>query len=284
MASAGSRSSPATATAAEGEMARQAGDGTTGQAGAASQAEVAEATTSDGVEKRFAESRQRRLRRLLRQCERVTLMDFNTLALSGWPDNFSLSMARRRRDTWLLGASVAALVFLSGMTGFVPAWFAGGGFGAFVVILLLGFPPIRRLYSSRPSYLDLLMQRQQLLRDARKHVAHLEGDLGLIWQCNELSEFNTTLSAPRFSTLRHLSEQRRLSASLNQREHIRLYLIFLLEAEKAYERMQSAYFEGHRQAIDKGWQSVAETATDTIVDKDTGTVAGETTGDQGKAS
>ena len=227
---------------------------------------VASDAESEEIERRYAESYQRRLRRLLRQCERVNLLDFNLLSLSGWPDSYTLNAARRRRDSWLLSATIAALVFLSGMTGVVPAWIAGGGFGAFVVILLLGVPFVRRLYTSNPSYLDLILYRQQLLRDARRHVAHLEGELGLIWQCNELSEFNSTLAAPRFSTLRHLSEQRRLAASLTRREHFRLYLIFMLEAEKAYERMQSAYFEGHQKAIDRGWQSVAQTVTESVQD------------------
>lgn len=217
---------------------------------------------SEDVERRYAESYQRRLRRLLRQCERVNLLDFNVLSLAGWPDNYTLNAARRRRDSWLLSAIIAALVFLSGMSGFVPAWIAGGGFGAFVVILLMGVPTVRRLYSPKPSYLDLIFYRQQLLRDARKHIAHLEGEVGLIWQCKELAEFNPTLASPRFSTLKHLSEQRRLAGSLSRREHIRLYLIFMLEAEKAYERMQAVYFEGHQKAIDRGWKSVADAVTE----------------------
>lgn len=216
----------------------------------------------EDAQRLYAQSHQRKLRRLLRQCERINLMDFNILSMAGWPDNYTLNAARRRRDSWLLGATLAALVFLSGMTGFVPAWVAGGGFGAFVVILLMGVPAIRRLFSSKSSYLDLVLYRQQLLRDARKHISHLEGDLGLIWQCNELSDYNPTLSAPRFSTLKHLSEQRRLASSLSKREHVRLYLIFMLEAEKAYERMQAAYFDAHQKAIDRGWQSVAEAVTE----------------------
>jgi hypothetical protein len=217
---------------------------------------------SDDVQRLYAESHQRRLRRLLRQCERVNLLDFNVLSLAGWPDNHVLNAARRRRDSWLLSATIAALVFLSGMTGFVPAWLAGGGFGAFVVFLLMGFPPVRRLFSSRPSYLDLILYRKQLIRDARKHIAHLEGEVGLIWQCNELSEFNPALASTRFSTLKNLSEQRRLAASLSRREHIRLYLIFMLEAEKAYERMQAAYFAEHQKAIDRGWKTVADAVTE----------------------
>lgn len=233
-------------------------------------AEPAEADSeaeSEELERRYAESYQRKLRRLLRQCERVNLMDFNILSLNGWPDSYTLNAARRRRDSWLLSATIAALVFLSGMTGFVPAWIAGGGFGAFVVILLLGVPFIRRLYSPRPSYLELILRRQQLLSDARRHVAHLEGEVGLIWQCNALSEFNPTLASPRFSTLRNLSEQRRLASSLTRREHFRLYLIFMLEAEKAYERMQHVYFEEHQKAIDRGWYSVAQAVTEASGDR-----------------
>ncbi|SFR49573.1 hypothetical protein SAMN05216203_0893 [Marinobacter daqiaonensis] len=231
------------------------------ESGAEDQAAPSEG--SEETERRYAESRQRRWRRLLRQCDRVNLMDFHLLSLSDWPDSFSLNEARRRRDVWLLSATIAALVFLSGLTGLVPAWVAGGGFGAFVVILLLGVPFIRRLYSSKPSYFELILRRQQLIRDARRHIAHLEGDVGLIWQCNELAEFNPALASPRFSTLRHLSEQRRLASALSKREHIRLYLIFMLEAEKAYRRLQTAYFEQHQKAIDRGWASVAEAVTET---------------------
>ena len=54
-----------------------------------------------------------------------------------------------------------------------------------------------------------------------------------------------------------LSERRVLARNLTRREHIRLYLIYLLEAEKAYTRAQQAFFEGHQQAIDQGWSSVA---------------------------
>jgi len=221
---------------------------------------VAESSTgedSQNIEKTLAESRQRKLRLMLRQCDRVLLLDFDLLALPDWPDNYTVAAARRNRDIWLFGALLAAVVFLSGLTGFVPAWIAGGGFGAFVIILLLGVPGIRRLYTSRSSYLDLVIRRKRLLRDARKHVEHLEGKEGLVWQCARMAEFNSTLKATRFSELLALSERRVLARNLTRREHIRLYLIYLLEAEKAYTRAQQAFFEGHQQAIDQGWSSVA---------------------------
>lgn len=209
------------------------------------------------IGKTLAESRQRKLRLMLRQCDRVLLLDFDLLALPDWPDNYTLSAARRNRDLWLLSALTAAIIFLSGMTGFVPAWIAGGGFGAFVIILLMGVPAVRRFYTSRPSYMDLLIRRRRMLRDARKHIEHLEGKEGLVWQCARMAEFNPALKATRFSELLALSERRSLARNLTRREHVRLYLVYLLEAEKAYSRAQQAFFEGHQRALDEGWESVA---------------------------
>lgn len=209
------------------------------------------------AERVMVESRQRKLRLMLRQCDRILLMDFDLLAMNDWPDNYTLAEARRARDLWLFGALIAAVVFLSGLTGFVPAWLAGGGFGAFVIILLLGIPVVRQIYTSRPSYLDLVVTRQRMLREARRHAAHLEGSDGLIWQCAQMSDFNPSLRNSRFSHLLKLSESRVLPRQLTRREHVRLYLIYLLEAEKAYSRVQKAFFEGNQTAIDHGWQDVA---------------------------
>ena len=145
-------------------------------------------TAGGKPERVLAESRQRKLRLMLRQCDRVLLMDFDLLAMNGWPDNYTMAEARRSRDLWLFSALIAAAVFLSGLTGFVPAWIAGGGFGAFVIILLLGVPAVRRIYTTKPSYLDLIITRQRMLRGARQHVAHLEGSDGLIWQCARMAD------------------------------------------------------------------------------------------------
>lgn len=213
------------------------------------------AETQEDTEPKLAESRQRKLRLMLRQCDRVLLMDFELLAMNDWPDNFSVAAARRSRDLWVFSALVAAVVFLSGLTGFVPAWVAGGGFGAFVIIVLLGIPVVRRIYTSAPSYLDLLLKRQRLMRDARKHAEHLEGKEGLIWQCARMADYNPALKNTRFSSLLRLSEQKALPRALSRREHVRLYLIYLLEAEKAYSRVQTAFFEGNQEAIDEGWQT-----------------------------
>src|SRR5690554_1103061 len=235
-------------------------DGGTGESASESTSGPKQASDANAEEHEYsepvqAESRQRKLRLMLRQCDRVLLMDFELLAMNDWPDNFSVATARRSRDLWVFSALVAAVVFLSGLTGFVPAWVAGGGFGAFIIIVLLGIPVVRRVYTSAPSYLDLLLKRQRLMRDARKHADHLEGKEGLIWQCARMADYNPVLKNTRFSNLLRLSEQKALPRALSRREHVRLYLIYLLEAEKAYSRVQAAFLEGNQEAIDEGWQA-----------------------------
>lgn len=221
------------------------------------QSEDGDRESQGNIEQALAESKQRKLRLMLRQCDRVLLMDFDLLSMSDWPNNYQMAAARRSRDLWVFSALVAATIFLSGLTGFIPAWIAGGGFGAFVIILLLGVPFVRRIYTEKPSYLDLVVKRQRLLRDARKHVEHLEGKEGLVWQCARMSEYNPALKHPRFSDIVRLSEQRVLARHLVRRDYVRLYLIYMLEAEKGYSRVQQAFFEGNQEAIDNGWQSVA---------------------------
>lgn len=249
------------ARSAAGQQGDESPDGdrpqTEDEAAEAEAVDPSDAEEPADIEQAMAESRQRKLRLMLKQCDRVLLMDFDLLAMPGWPDNYSLAAARRSRDLWVFSALVAALIFLSGLTGFVPAWIAGGGFGAFVIILMMGVPAVRRIYSSRPSYLDLIVRRQRMLRDARKHVEHLEGKDGLIWQCARMAEFNASLRSSRFSELLALSEHRTLSRNMTRREYFRLYLIYLLEAEKAYDRVQKAFFDGNQQAIDRGWAGVA---------------------------
>lgn len=220
------------------------------------QGEDGEQAGGADTEQALAGSQQRRLRLMLRQCDRVLLMDFDLLAMNGWPDNYTLATARRSRDLWLFSALLAAVVFLSGLSGFVPAWIAGTGFGAFIIVLLLGIPAVRQVYTAKPSYLDLVLRRQHMLRDARKHAAHLEGKEGLIWQCARMAEFNSALKNTRFSNLLRLSESNAVPRYLVRREHVRLYLIYLLEAEKAYNRVQQAFFDGNQNAIDHGWREV----------------------------
>ncbi len=199
-----------------------------------------------------AAARQTDLRLMMRQCDRVLLADYALLAMENWPDNARLSAARYRRDLWLLVIAVAAVLLTGAVVGVLPAWVGGTGFGALVTTLLVAFPPVRRVFSSRASYGELIMQRRQLLNDARRHVAHLEGQDGLVWQCARMAAFNPALASFSFSQLLEASEQHTLVRQLTARKYVRLYLIYLVEADKAYQRLQQSFLDGHQRVLDEG--------------------------------
>jgi hypothetical protein len=198
-----------------------------------------------------AANRQQQLRLMMRQCDRVLLIDYGLLAMETWPDNARMSAARKRRDLWLLAVAIAAVVFVGGVLGFLPAWLGGAGFGALATTLLLALPAVRRVFSPRASHRELIQQRGQMMRDARRHVAHLEGTDGLAWQCQRMAAFNPALASHSFSQLREASEKHTLVKQLTERKYVRLYLFYLVEADKAYQRLQQAFLDGHQLGLDQ---------------------------------
>ncbi|HEV8077536.1 MAG TPA: hypothetical protein VGP45_04035, partial [Marinobacter sp.] len=207
---------------------------------------------SSGSKGDNAANRQRQLRLIMRQCDRVLLADYNVLAMETWPDNAQMSAARRRRDGWLLAVVIAAVLFVGGVIGVLPAWLGGTGFGALVTTLLLALPPVRRVFSSRLSHRELMQQRRHMLQDARRHVAHLEGADGLAWQCERMAAFNPALASHSFSRLREASEKHTLAQQLTERKYVRLYLFYLVEADKAYQRLQQVFLDSHQEGLDQG--------------------------------
>ncbi|EBA00942.1 hypothetical protein [Marinobacter sp. ELB17] len=207
---------------------------------------------SAGSNRDKAANHQRQLRLMMRQCDRVLLADYDLLAMEKWPDNARISAARRRRDLWLLAVAVAAVFFVGGVLGLLPAWLGGAGFGVFVTTLLLALPPVRRVISSRPSNRELVQQRRQMLRDARRHVAHLEGADGLVWQCERMAAFNPALASHSFSRLREASKKHTLVQQLTERKYVRLYLFYLVEADKAYQRLQQVFLDSRQEGLDQG--------------------------------
>lgn len=236
-----------------------------GEAGAQSQAgsgpeppetdaeEAPEQTREDREAERLAiQARQRRRRKLLHDCERLLLLDFDTLAMPYWPDHHKVDEARRRRDGWLVLLSLLSATVLLGLANLVPAIFAGVAFGLLGLTALWGVPTVRHVFTPELSYAELLLKRRRLLHRARKHVAHLEGPLGLASCCRALAEFNPTLRHSRFTPLYRLSEQGILAANIRTRARAQLYLIFALEAEKGYNRLRDAYLETHEQLLEAG--------------------------------
>lgn len=198
-------------------------------------------------------SHQRQLRLIMRQCDRVLLVDYDVLAMEKWPDNAGIVAARWRRDLWFLVVVIAAVLFVGGMFGVLPAWLGGTGFGAFVTTLLLALPPVSRVFSSRPLHWELIQQRRQMLQDARRHVAHLEGSDGLAWQCERMAPFNPVLASHSFSKLREASEGHLLVRQLTERKYVRLYLFYMVEADKAYQRLQQAFLDSRQEGLEQGY-------------------------------
>ena len=196
--------------------------------------------------------RQQRRRRLLHDCERLLLLDFDTLAMPGWPDHHQLNLARRRRDSWLLLLSVLAALVLAGMGNLVPALIGGVAFGALALAALWGLPGVRHVFTHQASHMELLLKRRRLLHRARKHVEHLEGPIGLAAACRPLAEYNPALRRSRYTGLYSLSERGQLVDSIRNRSQAQLYLIFALEAEKAYNRLREEYLRTHEQMLDEG--------------------------------
>lgn len=200
-------------------------------------------SVGDSPDMLYEAMHQRKRKQLLSECARLQVFDFQILAMPRWPENFALTQARRSRDQWVFAMSVMAVVFLGGVANLIPAWLAGPAFGAFILIGSLAVPAIRRWATSRASYGELIAERRQLLRAARKHIAHLEGSSGLAWLCQPLADYHPTLRQSRFQSLFNLSRTGNLASYIRSRAHVRLYLMFLLEAEKAYGLMESRYLE-----------------------------------------
>jgi len=207
-----------------------------------------------------ANEARRNARRLKRQCERLLLLDPEKLSMPEWPADSELAKARRRRDMWLAFGCIGAMVFLGGFAGLVPAWVAGAGMGLCLAIVAVKLTGLDRLASGKSTHSELVSIRRRLLRKARDHVAFLESDTALAWHCSQMAPYNSALRSGRFDTLAQLSMQKRLIGNLRQRKHFRLYLIFMLEAEKAYRMLdidaaaeddvpESAFWpDGHEEA------------------------------------
>lgn len=196
--------------------------------------------------------RQQRRRKLLHDCERLLLLDFDTLAMPGWPDHHQLNLARRRRDSWLVLLSILSAVVLAGMGNIVPALVGGVAFGALALAGLWGLPAVRHVFTDQSSHMELLLKRRRLLHRARKHVEHLEGPIGLAAASRPLAEYNPALRRSRFTGLYSLSQRGQLVDSIRTRSQAQLYLIFALEAEKGYNRLREDYLRTHEQMLEEG--------------------------------
>jgi hypothetical protein len=145
------------------------------------------------------------------------------------------------------------VVFLLGLFGLANAWLAGSAFGLMFLSWVFAFSPLRSQFFARPPLRRLLQARREIEFRALNHIRLLESNGGLIWRCRELASHNPNLNRKLFRGILNFSANGTLLQVLRSRQHIRLYLLFLLEAQKAYQRLHQEYLEHHFRHLEQGW-------------------------------
>ncbi len=203
---------------------------------------------------------QHRKKKLLAGCEPVMGMNYDLLAMDDYPENWLVAAARRDRDYWLMLTAVFAGVFVCGLMNLFPAWIAASCGGLALASALFAFSPARKYFFSRPTLRELLAQRKKIEFRALNHIYFLEGDDGLAWRCAKMAKYNSNLGRKLFNGLIQFSSQGRLGEVLRERKHIRLYLLFMIESQKAYKRLQNDYLNNHFKNLDQGWDDTINDA------------------------
>jgi len=203
---------------------------------------------------------QHRKKILLAGCEPVMGFNYDCLAMDDYPSNALVSSARRDRDYWLALCSVFGSAFLLGLLGLVPAWVSGAGCGLFLMSLVFAFTSFRKHFFERPPLHELLKLRKRIEFSALNHIHFLEGKDGLAWRCGKLAKYNSNLDRKLFSGLVEFSRERELFNVIKNKKHIRLYLLMMIESQKAYKRLQKQYLEQHFNHLDQGWDDTINDA------------------------
>lgn len=199
-------------------------------------------------------------KRLLAECEGIMSVSYDMLAMDDYPDNALVITARQDRDYWLLLCTCFGGLFFLGLTGLVNAWIAGSGLGLCFLSWVFAFSPLRIHFFQRPPLSALMQKRKEIEFRALNHIRFLEANGGLAWRCHRMAEFNNNLERGVFQGLVRFSYEGTLLNMLKSRKHIRLYLLFALEAQKAYQRMQQVYLKLHFKNLEQGWDDTKDDA------------------------
>jgi hypothetical protein len=167
------------------------------------------------------------------------MVNYDLLALDDYPSNLQIDAAVKMRDAYVSVAGLVAGIFVVGLAGLLPAYVTGASFGLSLLFFALGLTDLQSLLHNAPSVSQLLRVRRQLEFNALSHIKYLEGSGGLAWRCSAMSAFNGNLHNNLFTKLVDYSKNGTLLRVLRNKKHIRLYLLFMLEAQKAYKSLQS---------------------------------------------
>ena len=208
----------------------------------------------DAKQKRVTEQQdQQRIRKkLLAECQTLLNINYEWLYLDDYPDNRAVAIAKRNRDYWLFVCCLEFVVFCAGVLELVPAWIGGSAFGLLFITFCWSFKAFRRFFTTEPTLHELLQERKQLEFRALNHIKLLEGQQGLAWKCRKLAKYNENLKRTLFQGVMDVSAKKRLFGVIKEKKHIRLYLQLMLEAEKAYKRLQKDYMRHHFNNLEQG--------------------------------
>ena len=196
---------------------------------------------------------QHRKKILLAGCEPVMGLNYDHLAMDDYPDNTLVAEARRDRDYWVVICAVFASLFVFSLLGVLDPWIGGVGCGLAFLAAVFAFSSARKFFFARPPLHELLAKRKLIEYAALHHIQYLEGVDGLAWRCAKLAKYNSNLEKKLFAGLYRYSKKRSLLSYLHNKKTIRLYLLLMMEAQKAYKRLEKDYLESHFQHLDQGW-------------------------------
>ena len=207
------------------------------------------------IEKHKAELKlqQHRKKILLAGCEPVMGLNYDSLAMDDYPENSIVAEARRDRDYWVAICACFSLLFVFSLLGLLDPWIGGVGAGLSFISAILAFSPARKFFFTRPHLHELLAKRKVIEYTALHHIQYLEGLDGLAWRCQKMAKFNPNLSNKLFNGLYRFSKDKALLSYMHNKKTIRLYLLLMTEAQKAYKRLEKEYLEAHFQHLDQGW-------------------------------
>jgi hypothetical protein len=201
---------------------------------------------------------QHRKKKLLAGCEACMGMNFDTLAMDDYPSNEVVAEAKRDRDYWIVVCTVCASIFLLGLIGLVPAIIAGIACGAAVLGFMLAFSPLRQRFFDSPSLTSLMVRRKAIEFRALTHIQFMEGDTGLAWRCEHMRKYNNNLGRKLFRGLVQSSRAGNMLDIIRTKKQIRLYLLFMIESQKAYKRLQQDYLDNHFKNVEQGWDDTLQ--------------------------
>jgi hypothetical protein len=188
--------------------------------------------------------------RLMMTCEPVTRLNYATLAMDYYPSNEAIARSTQVRDYWLISAVFSGFIFFLGLIGLIQAWFAGIAAGLCLLSVMFGFTSLRSYISRTPLLSEVTSQRRRLEKDAINHIHYLEGQQNLAFRCAALVEYNQGLNRQVFAGLIKASKAGNLIQVLRSKKHIRLYLLYIIEAQKAFKRLEKIYVQTRAAQID----------------------------------